>query len=72
MKLDKAGMKNIIAERTVQTATSKIIPPAVDKVYNLGGEKHIFSKEKEYIGKYTLMDSNRRMITVQSKDGQKR
>jgi len=60
-------MNAIIAERRVLTALNRDIPPAADRVYSLGEKVLVYSeKEKEWVGTYTVVHINGRMITVQN------
>ena len=58
-------MNAINAERRVLAALNPKIPPAFDRVYNLGDEILVFSEqEKHWIGPFLVCSVHGRTITV--------
>ena len=63
-------MNAIIAERRIQAALTKQIPPAADRTYRLGDEVLVFcEQDKTWIGPFTVMHVQGRMITIQNREG---
>ena len=63
-------MNAIVAERRVQAALTRQIPPAADRVYQLGDEVLVFSEQdKNWLGPFVVMHVQGRMITIQNREG---
>lgn len=65
-------MNSIISERPVASAFTWDIPQHADKVYELEDEVLVFSEDKLWVGPYDVVHVLGRMVTLQSKNGQKR
>ena len=66
-------MNAIVAERRIMAPLTKDIPPAADRVCELGEEVLVFAeKEKKWTGPSIVVNVHGRMITVQARDGSRR
>ena len=64
------GMNAIIAERKIQAALTRQIPPAADRTYQLGDEVLVISEQdNNWSGPFTVMHFQGRMITIQNREG---
>ena len=73
IKIAKAEMNSIIAERHVLAAINTKIPAAADRTYKFGEELLVYSeKDKGCLGPYIVIDSTGRQVTVKREDNTKR
>ena len=73
MRLQKSAsveMNAIMAERRIQAALIRQIPPAAHRTYQLGDEVLVFSEQdKNWLGTFIVMHPQGRMINIQNREG---